>query len=166
MAKKRVPREFEWRPVYTVAPDPSGTWRVRGRRGRRGRGGFTGRADAVAHAERLAATHVVAQVQVFDAAGDLVSDRALFEPEMRRAAEAFLESYLDPFRDLAYTSSLLSGGAYAENLDLRIGIDVVRLSVSAHEGQMFDEIHVRGSIWDEFLGPRIAEDDFVLWRDE
>ncbi|MFH2071369.1 MAG: hypothetical protein ABIJ75_00800 [Actinomycetota bacterium] len=165
MAKKK-PRDLRYRPVYAVALDPSGTWRVTGCRGRRGRGGFADRADAVAHAEHLASGHVVAQVQVFDADGSLVSDRALFDPEMRQAAEAFLEAYLAPFRDIAYTSNLLEGWEYAENLDLRIGDDVVRLSLSAHEGQMYDEIHVSGSIWDEFLGPRIAEDAFVLWPGE
>ncbi len=163
MAKRIPPREFEYRPVYTVTLDPSGTWRVSGRRGRRGRGGFADRAEAVAHAEHLAAGHVVAQIQVFDENGDLASDQARFDPDLRRAAEAFLEAYLAPFRDTAYTVSLLSGGEYAENLDLRIGPDVVRLSMSAHEGQMYDEIHVHGSIWDEFYGPRIAEDAFMLW---
>ena len=56
-----------------------------------------------------------------------------------------------------------SDGSYASNENVKIGGDTVRITVSVQEGPMFDEVRVRGSVWDEFLGPGIAEKGFTLW---
>jgi hypothetical protein len=153
--------------VYTVVPDPPQDWRVRARRGHRGRAGFPDQEAAVAHAERLAARHLVAQIQVFGSDGSLQRDEARFDEERCREAEAFLEAHLAPFRDVEHALAALKASPevwyYAENRDVAIAGETVRLTVGIHEGSMWDEIYVHGSIWDEWLGPRIAEIDFVLW---
>lgn len=152
--------------MYAVVADGPQGWRVRARRGRRGRGGFPTRQAALAHAERLASCHVVAQIQVFGSDGSLLADTARFDPGRCERAREFLEARLAPFRDVEHAVRVLAehGGWYAENRDVDMDGETLRLSVSIHEGSMWDEIHVQGSMWDEWLGPRVAEVAFTLWQ--
>ncbi|MFH1331220.1 MAG: DUF2188 domain-containing protein [Actinomycetota bacterium] len=169
MTRGREPRRLQYRPVYTVAPDPSRGWRVRAERGRRGRRGFPDRAAAVAFAEQRAAGHLVAQLRVLGADGSLERDESIFNEPGCAEARAFLEACLAPYRDLGHTLDTLDaaeGRWYAENRDVKIAGATVRLFIGIHEGQMWDKIHVHGSLWDEWEGPRIAEDAFTLWPHE
>jgi hypothetical protein len=140
-----------------VLPDPPHGWRVRAQRGQRGRGGFPDQAAAVAHAERLAAGHPVAQVRVFGADGSLQRDEGVRHEERCREAQEWLEACLAPFRDYHRARALLVDEAYTEERRVEVGGAVFRLFVVVHEGQAWDEIHVHGALSDEAIGPNVAE---------
>jgi len=163
MARRPAPIRLERRPLYTVARDAAGGWRVTARRGRRGRGGFLTKAAAVAHAERLAAGHLVAQIRVYGAEGRLERDEMVRNEARCRQAEEWLEAYLEPWRDYQQARSRLVEDWHVENRLVEIAGEVVWLFVGVHEGQAWDEIYVHSSLGDESLGPNIAEVAFVLF---
>jgi len=150
-------------PLYAVAPDPAGGWRVTGRRGRRGSGGFPDRDSAVAHAERLASGHLVAQVRVFTADGALERDEAVCDEGRCREAAEWLEAYLAPWRDYAQARSRLVDEGYVEDHPVLVAGAVLRLFLAARERQAWDEIHIHAQLADEENGLRVAEVAFVLF---
>lgn len=163
MAEPAGARRLERRPEYAVVPDPPGGWRVTARRGRRGRGGFADCAAALAHAERLAAGHLVAQIRVFADGGLLERDEAVRNAERCREAREWLEAYLARFRDYLEVRALLADDWYVENRLVEVVGETVWLSVLIHEGQAWDEIYVRASLYDEPSLPPIADSAFMLW---
>jgi len=158
-----APRPLARRPLYTVAPDPAGGWRVTARRGRRGRGGLPDRASAVAHAERLAATHPVAQIRVFGEDGSLVRDEAARHEGRCREVAEWLEAYLAPWRDYAHARNQLVDEGFVEDRPVRVAGAALRLFLAAREGQAWDEIHVHAHLADEESGPPVAQEAFVVF---
>lgn len=163
MAQQAEPCRLQRRPLYTVAPDRDGSWRVTARRGRRGRGGFPSRPAAVAHAERLASGHLVAQVRVYGEDGSLERDQGLRCETRCAEAQEWLEACLDRFRDYEGTRRLLVGDWYVENRLVEVAGEEVQLNVYVHEGQAWDEIYVSASLTNDPVVPPIAEVAYVLF---
>jgi len=157
-----APRRLERRPVYTVMADAAGGWRVTARRGRRGRSGFSDRAAAVAHAERLAAGHLVAQIRVCGEGGSLERDEGVRNEARCRQALEWLEAYLAPWRDYRHARSLLVEDWYCEDRLVEVVGETVRLHLAIHEGQAWDEIYLQAALFDEAIVPRIAEVSYYL----
>ncbi|MBN2113368.1 MAG: DUF2188 domain-containing protein [Acidimicrobiia bacterium] len=162
MAHLAEPVALERRPLYIVAPDPPRGWRVTARRGRRGRGGFASRGEAVAHAERLASGHPIAQIRVYGGDGSLERDEGLRNPCRCVAAQKWLEVYLDRFRDYETTRGLLVDDWYVENRLVEVQGEGLWLFVGVHEGQAWDEIYVHAHLCDEPVAPYVAEAAFVM----
>ena len=117
----------------------------------------------MAHAERLAAGHLVAQVRVYGAAGRLERDETVRNEDRCREAQEWLEAYLAPWRDYAHARSRLVDEGYVEDRPVWVAGAALRLFLAAREGQAWDEIHVHAELADEESGPRVAQEAFVTF---
>lgn len=160
MSQKK-PRQLRQRPVYLIVPDRQGSWCVQHKGDSKPIGTYKTKAEARRHAEEQAAKHLVAQIVVYKRDGSFEKEYALFNEERTAKAKALLEERLSRFRNRKRAEAVLVNGSYAENVDVVIDGETVRLSIVIHEGSSWDEIYVSGTIWDEFLGPPIAEEQFV-----
>ena len=136
---------------------------------RRGRGGFLGRFPtrdaATQRAEELAAGHVIAQVVVLDGTGRVLLDKPRINVKHRQTAQQILDERMRPFQDGKFAESLLASERdWSLHEEIEINGEPLRLNIFLHEGSMFDEIHVFGSIDDTDL-PDLAtyQDTLIPW---
>ena len=158
MGGSRKPQSLTWRPAYHITFASPG-WRVRRRGVRETLALFPRREEAIAFAESQVSKHVVVQIVIYAEVG-FEREYAHFNPAAVAEAEAILERRLAPYRD-EKAARAVSDPRYSENCDIVINGETVRMTVSLHEGSMWDEVYVHGAIWDEFIGERIAEINFT-----